>query len=63
MAWDKERTFYSGAAKDFRYFKNAWRNHSQHLHEHYEASEARTILDHVKAFMMHLADNGLREDV
>jgi hypothetical protein len=60
-SWDKQRAFYSEAAKDFRYFKNAWRNHAQHAHEHYEASEARTILDHVKTFMAHLADNGVRE--
>lgn len=34
-----------------------------HKHEHYEASEARTVLDHVKAFMAHLAENGILERI
>jgi hypothetical protein len=59
--WKKERDFYSGAAKDFRYFKNAWRNSAMHVHEHYDEPEARLILDHVKSFMAHLAENGLKE--
>ena len=59
--WKEERDFYSEAAKDFRYFKNAWRNHAMHVREHYDAPEARSILDHVKTFMIHLADNGLME--
>jgi hypothetical protein len=61
--WQKERDFYAAAAKDFRYFKNAWRNHAMHVHEHYEAHEAKSILDHVKAFMQQLAGGGLREKV
>ena len=59
--WKVKNQFYSGAAKDFRYFKDAWRNHAMHFREHYEASEAKTILDHVKSFMIHLADGGLKE--
>jgi hypothetical protein len=59
--WKEQQRFYSEAAKDFRYFKDAWRNHAMHFHEHYEAAEARSILDHVKTFMEHLAANGLRE--
>jgi hypothetical protein len=59
--WKEERDFYSAAAKDFRYLKNAWRNHAMHVREHYDEPEARSILDHVKAFMGHLAENGLRE--
>jgi hypothetical protein len=59
--WQKERDFYAEAAKDFRYFKNSWRNHAMHIHEHYEAPEARSILDHVGTFMAHLAENGLAE--
>jgi hypothetical protein len=57
--WKADRDFYAAAAKDFRYFKDAWRNHAMHVHEHYDELEARSILDHVKAFMVHLADNGL----
>jgi hypothetical protein len=59
--WKQKLEFYSGAAKDFRYFKDAWRNHAMHHREHYEASEAKSILDHVKAFMVQLADGGLHE--
>ncbi len=59
--WKARQEFYSGAAKDFRYFKNAWRNHAMHYREHYEAPEAKSILDHVRAFMVQLADGGLKE--
>jgi hypothetical protein len=59
--WKLKQQFYSEAAKDFRYFKDAWRNHAMHYREHYDASEAKSILEHVKAFMSHLADNGLKE--
>jgi hypothetical protein len=59
--WKAKQQFYSEAAKDFRYFKDAWRNHAMHYREHYEASEAKIILDHVKSFMAHLADNELKE--
>jgi hypothetical protein len=59
--WKTRQEFYSGAAKDFRYFKDAWRNHAMHFREHYEAPEVRTIFDHVKAFMIQLAEGGLKE--
>jgi hypothetical protein len=59
--WRTKRDFYSEAAKDFRYFKNAWRNHAMHVHTHYDPHEAALMFDHVKSFMMHLAENGLRE--
>lgn len=59
--WKAKQQFYSGAAKDFRYFKDAWRNHAMHFREHYEAAEAKSILDHVKSFMIVLADGGLHE--
>ena len=32
-----------------------------HQREYYDAPEARMIFDHVKSFMAHLADNGLKE--
>lgn len=59
--WKQKQQFYAGAAKDFRYFKDAWRNNAMHHREHYEASGAKTILDHVKSFMMQLAKGGLKE--
>jgi hypothetical protein len=35
--------------------------HAMHYREHYDASEAKTILDHVKAFMVQLAAGGLHK--
>ncbi len=59
--WKEKQRFYYGAAKDFRYFKDAWRNHAMHYRERYDAVEAKNIFDHVKAFMLQLADGGLKE--
>jgi len=47
--------FYSEAASNFRYFKNAWRNHVSHGRATYDEKEAETVWDHVKAFMRRLA--------
>jgi hypothetical protein len=59
--WKNKQQFYAGAAKDFRHFKDAWRNHAMHYREHYDATEALTTLNHVKEFMTHLADGHLSE--
>jgi hypothetical protein len=59
--WKTKLEFYSGAAKDFRYFKDAWRNHAMHFHEHYDDSDALTVLNHVGGFMKCLAVGGLAE--
>ena len=59
--WKSKQQFYSDAAKDFRYFKDAWRNHAMHSREYYGAPEALTIINHVKEFMKHLAEKGLCE--
>jgi hypothetical protein len=61
LTWKEERDFLAGAAMEFRYIKNAWRNHAMHAREHYDANEARSVLDHIKALMVHLADNGMKE--
>ena len=47
--------FYSEAAKEFRYFKDAWRNHVSHSREKYGDAEAYRVLCHVRDFMQHLA--------
>jgi cell fate (sporulation/competence/biofilm development) regulator YlbF (YheA/YmcA/DUF963 family) len=47
--------FYSEAAKEFRYFKDAWRNHVSHSRVDYEVHDATKIMEHVKDFMQHLA--------
>ena len=46
--------FYSSAAKEFVYFKDAWRNHVAHGRAHYDQFEAARVLVHVREFMAHL---------
>lgn len=52
--------FYSSAAIQFRYFKDAWRNHVSHGRDTYDEREAYSIWNHVKEFMQTLA-NELKE--
>jgi hypothetical protein len=47
--------FYSGAATQFRYFKDAWRNHVSHSRRSYDSREARLIWNHTCEFMESLA--------
>jgi hypothetical protein len=47
--------FLSQAANEFRYFKDAWRNHVSHNRASYDAHQARSVMEHVRAFMNHLA--------
>jgi len=51
----KEITYYSEAASQFRYFKDAWRNHVSHARTHYDEGDAEKVLRHVREFMQHLA--------
>lgn len=54
---DKDReeiTFYSDAATQFRYFKDAWRNHVSHAREHYDERDADKVYGHVRDFMQHM---------
>ena len=48
---------YSNAAVNFRYFKDAWRNHVSHSKETYGELEATTIYNHVRDFLQVLASN------
>jgi hypothetical protein len=43
------------AAKDFFYFKDGWRNYVSHGGDPYDEHQARSVLDHVRSFMSHLA--------
>jgi hypothetical protein len=52
---DDQLNFYSQAATQFRYFKDAWRNYVSHLRKHYEPDEAFLVLSHVREFMEHLS--------
>jgi myo-inositol catabolism protein IolC len=50
-----DQQFYSEAAAHFRVLKDAWRNHSMHIHERYGEEKAEAIFNSVRAFMQHLA--------
>jgi hypothetical protein len=52
---DDEISFYSECATQFRYFKDAWRNHVCHMREVYDRDQAHSILLHVRDFMEKLA--------
>jgi hypothetical protein len=47
--------FYSEAAKEFRYFKDAWRNHVMHTKASYDSHDAAKVMEHVKEFMQHIS--------
>ena len=47
----------SSAATQFRYFKDAWRNHVSHSGASYDQHEGERVWTHVKAFMQHMAAN------
>jgi hypothetical protein len=53
--WRADRQFYSEAAKDFRYVKDAWRNYAMHVHERYDGPQALSIMNHVRELMQHIA--------
>jgi hypothetical protein len=46
---------YSEAAIQFRYFKDAWRNHVSHSRSTYDERDAVSIWNHATEFMQHLA--------
>jgi hypothetical protein len=54
-SWKDEEQFYAGAALQFRYFKNAWRNHVMHIRDVYSQDKSHEIMNHVQEFMNHLA--------
>jgi len=54
--WKEKEQFYSEVALQFRYFKNAWRNHVMHIRQvSYDEELAMAIYSHVKEFMITLA--------
>lgn len=57
---DELLSFFSGCAAQFRYFKDAWRNHVAHNRKDYAAGEAWQILTAVRDFMQ-LLSTRLRE--
>jgi hypothetical protein len=47
---DEELNFYSEAAVQLRYFKDAWRVRVAHARASYKESQAKEIIDHVRSF-------------
>jgi hypothetical protein len=52
---NKDLEFYNGAVAQFRFFKDAWRNHVMHTRASYDIYEASRVMEHVRDFMRHLA--------
>jgi hypothetical protein len=48
-------TYYSNAAMQFMFFKDAWRNHVSHARAYYDENQALSIMTHVREFMLQMA--------
>lgn len=55
-----QRQLLADAATNFRYFKDAWRNHVMHVHGKYTEREAKKIMESVANFMLTLAEKGFK---
>jgi hypothetical protein len=53
---DEKIKFYSTVAVQFRYFKDAWRNHVAHFREQYDEHQALSILNHTRDFIEYLSE-------
>ncbi len=61
--WRDDEKFYSDAALQFRFFKNAWRNHVMHGRDTYDEDRAIEVYRHMKSFMRHLSTKLSEPDV
>jgi hypothetical protein len=62
LDWKEQQRFCSQAATQFRFLKDAWRNHVMHVSNvPYDAGRAFSILVHVGEVMQALAEGGLKE--
>lgn len=52
---DDRLNWLSQAAKEFFYFKDGWRNYAAHGRANYDECQARSVMEHVRTFMNHLA--------
>jgi hypothetical protein len=59
--WKDKQKFYAGAANQFMFFKDAWRNHVMHVRDVFDEGKARSVLDSVRVFMQSLTEGGLAE--
>jgi hypothetical protein len=53
---DADTQFYSEAATQFMYFKDAWRNHVSHVRTVYNQSQAVEVLEHVGKFIGRISE-------
>jgi hypothetical protein len=53
--WKELEGRYARVAKEFRYLKDAWRNHAMHARSRYDFEEAQKIYDHTREFMCECA--------
>lgn len=49
--------FLSGAAKEFHFFKDGWRNYVSHSRAIYDEHQAHSVMDHVRSFMNGLSSH------
>ncbi len=56
LGWKEDKSFFSVAAANFRYFKDGWRNHVAHGRQTFGRPEAGEIFSHVSSFMDHLSN-------
>jgi hypothetical protein len=54
-AWKDVQSFYSEAVSHIANLKDAWRNHTMQIKQHYDEPESIRILNSVSDFMRHLA--------
>jgi hypothetical protein len=59
--WKEQQKFYSQAASQFMFLKDAWRNYVMHGRDVYDEGKALSILTHVQVVMRSLAEGGLSE--
>jgi len=59
--WKADKQFYSEAAVNFRYFKDAWRNHTMHASVSFDEADAKEIMEHSRSLLDHLSSK-LREE-
>jgi len=53
--WRERKEYFAQACVEFRYFKDAWRNHVMHSRTRYNGAEASRIMEHVADFMRSIA--------
>ena len=59
--WKDKKKFYSEAASQFMFLKEAWRNYVTHVGDVYDEGKALSVLTHVRVVMQALAKGGLEE--